>query len=106
MERRKYYVNVADGEISHRKHDNHDYLEIHATDSELSTLRRKFNNMHDAGFGTFVRAHIPIIEYHNDSSNDRYDENLLDVYQMLHDLGNKKTREHIESMGILDDRPM
>ncbi|WP_085991499.1 hydrolase [Oceanobacillus senegalensis] len=106
MEKQKYYINVANGEISHRKHDNNDYLVINATNGEISYLRRKLESMHEASFSSFIRAHIPIVEYHNDSANDAYDDNLLEVYQMLYDLGNKQTREHIKSMGILDNHSM
>lgn len=103
MERETYYVAIRDGEISNRKHDRSDYFEIRATQSEINTLRQKFNNMHEAGLDTYWRSHVPFVEYHNDSGNDEYDENMLEVYRILHELGNEQTREHIESMGILDD---
>lgn len=106
MEKNKYYVSLVEGEISHRPHDRNGYLEISATETELSNLRRKFDNMHDAGVVTFFRAHLPFVEYHHDDSNDKYDSNMLEVYQMLYELGNKKTREHIESMGILNENDM
>jgi hypothetical protein len=104
MEKNKYYVSVGEGEISHRPHDRNGYLEISATEAELSNLRRKFDNMHDAGVDSFFRAHVPFLEYHHDDSNDSYDHNMVEVYQMLHELGNKKTREHIENMGILNEK--
>ncbi|RKQ29567.1 hydrolase [Oceanobacillus halophilus] len=101
MDKSKYFINVGNGEISQAKHDNNDYLTIYASDSEIGYLRRKFENMHKASFGSFIRSHIPLVEYHNDTANDQYDENMLEVYRMLHELGDETTKSHIESMEIL-----
>ncbi|MFD1851184.1 hydrolase [Oceanobacillus bengalensis] len=106
MEKSRYYINIGTGEISQEKYDNNDDFVVHATETEIGELRRIINHMQSADIGTFFRAHVPIVEYHNDSSNDAYDENLIVAFQMIHDLGDEKTQKHIESMGILGNNSM
>lgn len=104
MEKKKFYVNIGTQEISQMKYGNNENFVIHATDDEVMLLREKFNDMDQANFGTFFRAHVPIMSYHNDKSNDDYDEGMTGAFQMLYELGDNQTKEHIESMGILSDR--
>ncbi|PAV27727.1 hydrolase [Virgibacillus profundi] len=106
MEKKKYYIDVGSGEISQVKYDNNDSFTIHATMDEISLLRAKMDNMHDASVRSFFRAHVPIMPYHNDKSNDDYDSNLTETYQMLYDLGDEQIKQHIESMGVLGDEHM
>ncbi|WHX26911.1 hydrolase [Virgibacillus halodenitrificans] len=106
MEKKKYYVNVGSGEISQVKYDNNEEFVIHATDDEIIFLREKFNNMNDAGVRTFFRAHVPIMSYHNDQSNDSYDAGLQEAYQLLYELGDEQAKAHIKEMGILGDTHM
>ena len=103
MEKKKYYVDIASGEISQIKYDNNDSFTIYATTEEISLLRAKMENMHDAGVRTFFRAHVPIMPYHLDKSNDDYDSNLTEAYQMLYDFGDEHAKKYIESTGMLRD---
>lgn len=104
MEKKKYYVSVQSHEISQNLSGNNNDFVIHATDDEVRLLRAKFDNMRDAEWGTFWRAHVPIVQYHNDKSNDDYDSEITQVFQMLYDLGDEQTKSHIDSMGVLGDR--
>lgn len=106
MEKKKYYIDIGSGEISQIKYDNNDSFTIQATTEEISLLRAKMENMHDAGVRSFFRAHVPIMPYHNDKSNDDYDSNLTETYQMLYDLGDDEAKKHIDSIGILTDNHM
>ncbi|OZU88536.1 hydrolase [Virgibacillus indicus] len=106
MEKKKYYIDIGSGEISQIKYDNNDSFTIQATTEEVSLLRAKMENMHDAGVRSFFRAHVPIMPYHNDKSNDDYDSNLTETYQMLYDLGDDEVKKHIDSIGILTDDHM
>lgn len=104
MEKKKYYVSMQSHEISQSISGNNDDFIIHATADEVRLLRAKFDNMRGAEWGTFWRAHVPIVPYHNDQSNDDYDNEMTQAFQMLYDLGDEQTRSHIDSMGILGDR--
>lgn len=106
MERKKYYVSIASTEISQIPYHNNDDFIIYATDHEVRMLREKMNNMYDANLGAFWRAHVPIVPYHNDQPNDDYDKGITEAFQMIYDLGDEKTKAHIETMGVLDERHM
>jgi hypothetical protein len=103
MEKKKYFVNVGSKEISQIPyHDNADF-KIQATSEEVRLLRAKMDDMHDAEFTNFLRAHVPIMSYHKDRSNDEYDEGITDAFRMIYELGDEETREHIRSMNVLDN---
>ncbi|GIO28600.1 hydrolase [Ornithinibacillus bavariensis] len=106
MEKKKYYIDIGSGEISQTKYQNNDSFTIHATDEEVAMLRAKLNNMDSASMQAFWRAHVPIMPYHNDKPNDHYDTGLVEVYQMLYDLGDDTIKSHIDSIGILEDNHM
>jgi len=106
MEKKKFFVNIGTHEISQIQFGNNEDFIIHATDEEVRLLRAKMDNMHDAGIRTFFRAHVPIMSYHKDASNDDYDQGITEAFQMIYDLGDEQTRAHLESMGVLGDKPM
>jgi len=106
MEKEKYYVSLASGEISRIRFGNNDDFTIQATADEVRLLRAKLDNMHASEIGSFWRAHVPIKPYHNDQANDDYDREITEAFQMLFDLGNEETRTHITQMEILTDQHM
>ncbi|HLR67848.1 hypothetical protein [Virgibacillus alimentarius] len=101
MERKRYYVNVGTHEISQIPYGNNSIFTIYATDEEISILRAKMDNMHGAGIRSFFRAHVPILAYHKDKSNDDYDFGLNEALQLIYGLGDEQTKAHIESMNVL-----
>jgi len=105
-EKKKYYVSLQSREISQIKHGNNADFTIEATDREVTRLRSKLNEIHDAEMGTYWRAHIPIMPYHHDESNDRYDKSITEAFEMLYQLGDEDARTFIEESGILHDRPI
>ncbi|MGJ9457457.1 hydrolase [Oceanobacillus sp. CF4.6] len=106
MEKGKYYVNIGTGEISQNRYQNNDDYIIYASSEDIALLRATMENMHGASVDSFIRAHVPIVPYHNDKANDEYDVNITEAFRMLHQLGDEQTRSHIESMGILSDNHM
>lgn len=102
----KFYINLGSLEISQTKYDNNDEFIIYATEDEVRTLRGKLDGMYDSDIRTFFRAHVPIMPYHNDKSNDDYDGGITEAFQMIYDLGDKETKKHIEEMGVLSDNHM
>lgn len=103
MEKKKYYVSLATGEVSQIRYQNNDDFIIHATDSEARELRSKFDSMDDASLRSFVRAHVPIVPYHHDQANDDYDLSMHEALKMIYQLGDDETKEHVQSMGVLDN---
>jgi len=106
MEKKTYYINLSSTEISQIKYANNDHFTIQATEDEVSQLRAKMDNMNDADFGAYMRAHVPIMAYHKDSENDAYDQGITEAFQMIYNLGDGDTKQHIEEMGVLGDHHM
>ncbi|MCU9614290.1 hydrolase [Caldibacillus lycopersici] len=101
MDKEKYYINVASGEISRNKTASSWHFEIEATAEEIKHLRELFRTMDSANLQSFVRSHIPFLEYHVDPENDIYDSGIIQVYKMIYQLGNQETKQQIREMGIL-----
>ncbi|MEW9668810.1 hypothetical protein [Ammoniphilus sp. 3BR4] len=101
MEKKRYYVNVEHGIILDDQGADTYEFEVDATEQELQQLQDLFDKTHQKEMGTWLRAHTPYIQYHDDEDNHEYDHSLQQVYRMLHQLGTAKTKDHIESMGIL-----
>lgn len=106
MEKKKYYVSLQSREISQIKHGNNADFTIHATEGEVIMLRKKLDDVHGADIDTFWRAHVPIMPYHHDASNDRYDKSLSEAFAMIYDLGDEQARTYVEETGILSDKPI
>lgn len=102
MEKQKYYVQMGSGEISRVKYHNNDEFVIYATEQEIVQLREAFDEANASGIRSFFRAHIPAVPYHNDAANDEYDSDMARAFKLVHDLGDEKTRAHIQEMGILN----
>jgi hypothetical protein len=102
QQRNDYYIQIATGEISRSSTDSPWNFKISATDDEITQLREIFDSNHSVSWQNFYRAHVPYLEYHNDRSNHAYDDNLIQVYQMIHELGDQDAKQHIEGMGILN----
>ncbi|WP_226035844.1 hydrolase [Aquibacillus saliphilus] len=102
MEKKKYYINIGTQEISQIQFGNNKDFTIHATEEEVFLLRETLNEMYNSDIVSFWRTHVPYVPYHNDQSNDEYDDGIKSVFQTIHKLGDEETRNHIESMGVLD----
>ncbi|HHY72603.1 MAG TPA: hydrolase [Bacillus bacterium] len=104
MEKNAYYISVGSRGISQIETATPFELEIEATEDEIKALREIFNEMYSDDWVGFFRAHVPVVQYHHDQPNDLIDQNLINVYKMLHKLGTPETKQHIESMGVLNNR--
>lgn len=103
METKKtYYISIGNGQISQVKTADTYNFEISANDEEITELREHFDQAYVEDLGSFVRSHVPFVEYHHDSNNDRYDEQLQKAYKMIYDLGNHETKELVAQMGIIN----
>lgn len=100
-EKRTYYVAVGSGDILPVQTATPYDFEIEATEEEVILLQELFDNKYSSDWSTFIRAHLPYMQYHLDRENDSFDESLLAIYGMLHKLGKPETKQHIEDMGIL-----
>ena len=78
-------------------------FKIEATDNEIIQLRELFDQNYSTEWQNFFRAHVPYIQYHYDRENDAYDETLINIYQLIYQLGDQEAKQHISEMGILSN---
>src|SRR5690625_123985 len=102
MDKRKFYVSVESQEISELMAGNNNQFIIYGGPEDIIYLREIFDELQDAEFSTFWRAHVPFKEYHHDEDNDSYDESLLRAYKIIHELGDETTSKHIEQMPFFE----
>jgi len=100
-DRRTYYVSVQSGSILEDDRTDAFEFEIKANVRELDKLQKLFEIREDAEHATFRRSFVPGVPYHQDEENDDYDAGMREVYRMIHQLGTKKSRKQIETMGVL-----
>ncbi|WP_066192629.1 MULTISPECIES: hydrolase [Gracilibacillus] len=103
MEKRQYYVNIGTKEISQIPYGNNATYTIKATGEEVFLLREKFNEIQQDEMGTFVRSHIPFMQYHQDPENQEYDNDLQEIYQMIYQLATPETRQALQESGMKID---
>ncbi|HEY4552476.1 MAG TPA: hydrolase [Bacillaceae bacterium] len=102
-QKKTYYISVGPGQIMTTPNDSPWEFKIEATDDDIIKLRQIFDSNYDNSIIDFWRTHVPLLEYHHDSTNDQNDENLIRVYQMIYELGDEQAKQHIDSIGILQD---
>ncbi len=103
QEKKTYYITVGTGEITKSRTDSAWNFKIEATDDEIIQLRELFDQNYSMEWQNFFRAHVPYVQYHHDRENDQYDDTIVQVYQMIYNLGDAEAKQHIESMGIITD---
>ncbi|MCP3762421.1 hydrolase [Domibacillus sp. A3M-37] len=96
MEKQPYYIQVASGEIQSQPDVSPWNFRVFANEKEIRSLRELLNGMNGADFGTFWRAHLPAIPYHEDADNDQYDRHMTAVYEKIYELGDDEAREYIK----------
>lgn len=99
MEKHAYYVNVGAGEILRDPTVSAYDFEIRATEREADELFELFDQAESASLTGFLKAHIPYEPFHY----DKYDIILNKIYHKIYELGTEETKNHIASMGILDE---
>lgn len=101
MEKKTFYVSVASANILEDKTDSPYEFEIEANEEEIQQLESLFEGRDKADWGTFLRAHVPIMPYSLDKHNDQYDANLYEIYNMIYELGTQNTKTEMEKLGYL-----
>jgi rubrerythrin len=102
MDKKTYYVTVQTGEIMEDSTAfNYDFV-INANEEEYDQIKQLFEDTADAELATYSHS-FPLSQstYYNEE-NSTYDSYLRDIYIKLHELGTTETRQHIETMHILD----
>jgi hypothetical protein len=99
-QRKTYYVSVGAGQVLADPEAAAFELEIQANDQELDKLHELFEEIQDADEdNAFHFNGLPSVS--DDPEDETYNSLFRDIYRLLHELGTRETREHIESMNIL-----
>lgn len=101
MDKKTYYVNVGTGEVLEDSSAlNYEFV-ISATDEEFDQLMELFEETDNTSQGSYATSWLPWKVYYSNETNQDYDYYLTEIYRTLHRLGNDQTKQHIESMDIL-----
>ncbi|WP_110926186.1 hydrolase [Bacillus massiliglaciei] len=98
-----YYVDLVSGDVlAQQLSGENASFRVFATDEELAELRQCLEKAHSSDLKAYARSHVPYELYHHDRGNDQYDESMVELYRMIHELGDDEAKKHIEEMGILE----
>ncbi|NRG47809.1 hydrolase [Bacillus sp. CRN 9] len=101
-----YYIDIENGTILDTA-DGHDWqFKVYANGEQIAELNRYMRQNYDADLKTYVRAHVPFMEYHKKSQNPEYDYTMVKLYEMIYKFGDEESRQHINKMGIIDTNKM
>jgi hypothetical protein len=105
MNRMIYRVSVGNHEIVPQGDGSNNEFEIEANELELDQLRELFDEADRIDNSLlFKRASTPFEVYTPVGQEVKtlpYDRQLVEIYQLIYNLGLPKTKEHIRKMNIL-----
>lgn len=101
MDKKRYYISVESGEIVDDPTVATYQFIVEANDAEIHQLHELFELAHEKEMNTVIRGILPALAYHDDPENHDYDQSLMNIYRMIHQLGTEETKKHIETMGVL-----
>ena len=99
--KKEYFIDIKSGDILEEEPQAGGHFRILATDEEYNDLNQIALRMYDDELKTYERSHVPFVDYDFAEKNPAYDRKLILLYEKIHELGDEKAREHIESMDIL-----
>jgi hypothetical protein len=112
VEKQTYYIAVGPGLIMEDKEASAFDFEIKATPEELDQLQELFQmeNFEEAPVYLHARSPKDLLNigaaafkpYKESEAHEEYDHHLAAIYGLLHKLGTPETKQHIESMHILE----
>ncbi|EKN66527.1 hypothetical protein BABA_15497 [Neobacillus bataviensis LMG 21833] len=103
LPKHSYYINIQSHEIAREPFGSEWNFKIEATDRQITSLKQLFDDNDKTDWESYIRSHIPFLEYHHDPQNQEYDVRMVIIYAILYQLGDTKTRAHIQEMGILNE---
>lgn len=106
MEEQKqtYYFNIESGEVLDQPVEQQGNFTLYATGEEIKHLREYLVENYKADWETFGAAHAPF--KHGDRENAEYDMTMKEIYAMVYELGDAEAKNHVRSMGILDEQQL
>ncbi|TDK64016.1 hydrolase [Bacillus salipaludis] len=103
QQKQSYYINIQSHEIAREPFELEWDFKVEATDSQIKSLKQLFDENYQTDWESYIRSHVPFLEYHHDPQNKEYDARMVIIYAFIYQLGDEKTRDHIKEMGILNN---
>ncbi len=103
MEKRKYYVGVASGQITQQPETTEWEFEIEATDEQIARLRELFDMANRQNFDVAYAVLHPLSGSKVEHDYKNYDHTLQEIYRMIYELGNEKARQHITQHNLIQE---
>lgn len=100
-EKQTYYVSISGKRVEPEPSIN-DQLTVTATQAEISELQQLLDQIQRDDEKTQFRAPIPYKSADNDKATDKFNEDIIKVYETVYVLGTAETRDHIRQMNILN----
>jgi len=101
MEKQTYYVSISGKRVEPEPSIN-DQLTVTATQTEINELQLQLDQIQRDDEKTQFRAPIPYKSADHDEATDKFNEDIIKVYESVYALGTKETRDHIRQMNILN----
>ncbi|NLY78562.1 MAG: transposase [Lysinibacillus sp.] len=92
------YVNVLNQSYSYFPLGEPCEFKLEMEQKKALLFKKLFSQLNTLEFDNMVRAHLPYIPYHLDEENDEIDIRLKKIYALVHEFGDEKTKEFIESL--------
>lgn len=92
------YVSVANQSYSYVPLGLPCEFKIEVDARRAKIFKYLFQQLDSIEFDNLVRAHLPYIPYHLDSSNHEIDYRLQKIYALIHEFGDEETKKFVEQL--------
>jgi hypothetical protein len=99
-QKQTYYVSISGKRVEPEPSIN-DQLTVTATLEEIDELQLLLDQIQRDDEKTQFRAPIPYKSADHDEATDKFNEDIIKVYDAVYMLGTKETKDHIRKMSIL-----
>lgn len=103
-QKQNFYINIQSHEIARDPYHSEWDFKVEATEQEIAELEQLFDENHKTDWESYMRSHVPFLEYHHDPQNKEFDQRLQAIYAWIYVQGDAKTREQINSLGIFGNK--
>lgn len=98
METTTFYVSVMNQSYNYFPVGAPCEFKLELDHQRAKIFKSLFRQLDSLDFHNLVRAHLPYIPYHLDEANDEIDHRLKKVYALIHEFGDKETKQFVEQL--------
>lgn len=102
MNKTNYFVSMSNTEVTEAPMPGHGQFEIIATKEDVLEIENRFKSIDDETKSGLKYLARPFHEEDVDQKRHEGEEELIQIYRLLYKHGTAKTKEDIDSFGILN----